>query len=123
VRRAPFRNLFFSIDNLFDSMRLQVYFVPNIESGVGIKNLLRSGLAFWPVDHSEGHDSLCWMYGLPADVSRTGGSCHEHRVCFVPEVRMLIRSVDVWHDLLRIKQDDDVVSEKANRVDQKFFFR
>jgi hypothetical protein len=30
---------------------------------------------------------------------------------------MPIRSVNVWDDLLRIEEDDDVVGEKADRVD------
>jgi hypothetical protein len=75
-----------------------------------------------PEDHRESHDTLCRMHSLSADVSRIGGSCHEHRVCLVTEAPMLIYSVDVWHDFLRIKQNDYVVSEKADRVDLKFFF-
>jgi membrane protein YdbS with pleckstrin-like domain len=40
----------------------------------------------------------------------------------IPEVRMLICSVSIRHDYLRIRQDDDVVGEKADRVDLKFLF-
>src|SRR5580658_7110904 len=91
----------------------------DLRSGARISSIL---VVVGPVDDREGHDSLCWMYGLSTNVGRAGRSRHEHRICLVSKMRMPIRGVNVRYDHLWIQQNDDVVSEEADCVDKEFVF-
>src|SRR5277367_936655 len=91
----------------------------DLRSGARISSIL---FVVGPVDDREGHDSLCWMYGLSTNVGRAGRSRHEHRICLVSKMRMPIRGVNVRYDHLWIQQNDDVVSEEADCVDKEFVF-
>ena len=73
-----------------------------------------------PEYDGKGHDPLSRMDRDSANVCRAGRPGHQQAVGFVLKMRMGVRVVDVFHDVRRIEQDHDVVSQKADGINAEF---
>src|ERR1700685_2392472 len=56
----------------------------------------------------------------PTDISGTGGTGHQNAIWSQFEVWVLVCIVDVRDDLLRVKQDNEIMRKERDRVDLQF---
>src|ERR1700722_5789341 len=60
------------------------------------------------------------MNDNPTDISGTGGTGHQNAICPQFEVWVFVCIVDVRDDLLRVKQDHEIMRKEGDRVHLQF---
>src|SRR5579862_2191336 len=79
-------------------------------------SVIRSGRE----DHCQSLRALSGMDDNAADISGTRGTSHQKAVWSQSEVRVIVGIVDIGDDLLRIKQNDEIVRQQCDRVHLQF---